>query len=54
MFLKQIGMFVVYGAATCVGWMVAGKAMDIAQDPIAKAKVKRIVKNIKNEFSNKD
>lgn len=42
------GMFIAFGQSA------ANKAIETATNPVTKAKVKRVVKNIKNEFSKKD
>lgn len=42
------GMFVAFGQSA------ANKAIDAATDPVNKAKVKRVIENIKNEFSKKE
>lgn len=42
------GMFVAFGQSA------AKTVMETATNPVNKAKVKRVVNNIKNEFSKKD
>lgn len=48
-FFKSIGMYIVIGAATAVGW----KAIETLSDPYNRATFKQKFKNIKKNFKKK-
>lgn len=51
--MKNIFTWMLYGAAATAGGMLVQKAVDVANNPVKKAELKKGFKNIKNSFSGK-
>lgn len=51
--MKNFIKAVIYGAGSAIGYIVATRAAEKLSNPVNRAKIKRVFKTIKHEFSNK-